>query len=60
LARSTYKKAQILQAKGEKSQAKNYFEMAYTQRKELKPEDRRSVADVTEADFDNMVIFWSR
>lgn len=60
LARTTYKKGQMLLAMGEEWGASELFQEAFRLRQALVPRDTRSIEELSEADFDQLVIFWSR
>ncbi|KAM3476171.1 hypothetical protein MY8738_007067 [Beauveria namnaoensis] len=60
LARSTYKASQVSRAMGNNSKAEAELQEAFQLRRALLPGDRRGNDELTEADFDNLVVFWSR
>jgi len=60
LARTTYKHGQMLHDKGDLPAAEAEFAKAFRLRKSLRPKDIRGRADLSERDYDDLVIFWSR
>lgn len=60
LARCKFKEGQLCDAFGDKAEATKSFDQAFKLRREILPADKRDLDDLVEADFDEMVIFWSR
>ncbi|CAN9210774.1 unnamed protein product [Alternaria alternata] len=60
LARTTYKKGQMLLAEGDIPAAEKEFEKAFKLRKSLRPKDVKEKEDLSELDYNSLVIFWSR
>lgn len=60
LARTTFKKGQLLRLMGQDSEAETAILQAYEMRKELEPQDTRSLEELEEKDFNMLVAFWSR
>jgi hypothetical protein len=60
LARSTYKAAQLSQEMGLDDKAAQEFQEAFSIRQKLVPKDKRHMEDLREADYDELVVFWSR
>lgn len=60
LARTTYKKGQMYQAMGDVVSAEREWRTAYALWRRLRVGDKRDLTDVTEEDYDALVIFWSR
>ena len=53
-------KGKVFQKQGKKQKASVTLKVAGSLRAELLPGDRKDVADLTTADFDSLVSFWSR
>lgn len=60
LARTTFKKGQLLRLMGRESEADDVMAQAYKIRRHLMPQDVRPLEQLAEDDFDKLVIFWSR
>ncbi|EGX95344.1 NB-ARC and TPR domain protein [Cordyceps militaris CM01] len=60
LARSTYKASQVSRAMGNNDKAEEQLQEACQLRRALIPGDRRGNDELNEADFDSLVVFWSR
>ena len=60
LARTTFKKGQLLRLMGQDSEAETTILQAYEMRKELESQDTRSLEELEEKDFNMLVAFWSR
>jgi tetratricopeptide (TPR) repeat protein len=60
LARSTFKEGQLYAAMGNQLEADKRFRKAFTLRRKLVPKDRRKMDELSEEDYDQMVIYWSR
>ncbi|KAK3294429.1 tetratricopeptide repeat domain-containing protein [Chaetomium fimeti] len=60
LARTTYKQEQMLRAMGKEEQAEERHQEAFRLYRELVPGDGRTIDELSEADYDDLVIFWSR
>lgn len=59
-ARAIYKLGQMHEAMGEETEALRRFQEAFDLRRKLVPRDGRKLEDLTEEDYDKLVIFWSR
>lgn len=59
-ARATYKRAQLFSAQGDKAKALEHFKKAFGLRKSLLPGDKKLMNQLSETDYDDLVIFWSR
>lgn len=60
VARSRHKRGQMYRDMGNDVQAEEEFAKAYESWQNLRPGDKRARDEVYEADFDELVIFWSR
>jgi hypothetical protein len=60
LARSTYKASQVSFGSGSTSKAESELRDAFRLRQALVPDDDRGMDELTEEDYDNLVVFWSR
>jgi len=60
MARSTYKQGQLFQVMGLSAEAARSFEEAYILRTKIVPNDIRSEQELTERDYDELVMLWSR
>lgn len=60
VARTTYKKGQMYQSTGDNVLAWREFRKAHSLRRRLRPNDKRTVEELRESDYDQLVIFWSR
>lgn len=60
LARTTFKKSQLLHIMGEEEEAALALNRATELRRTLVPGDERSCSELRDEDFDTLVIFWSR
>lgn len=59
-ARSTFKEAQVLNAMGLDDEAEDAFRKAFQLRHAIHPKDAKTMGELTEDDYDKMVVFWSR
>ncbi|KAI0396025.1 hypothetical protein F5Y17DRAFT_465366 [Xylariaceae sp. FL0594] len=59
-ARTTFRKGRLYQLMGRDIEAGYHLSQAYQMRRQLKPEDARPLEELVEADFDELVAFWSR
>ncbi len=60
LARTTYKASQVSLASGNNDKAEAELREAFHLRQALLPDDHRGMDELTEEDYDNLVVFWSR
>lgn len=60
LARTHYKVGQLLQLKGDGIGARGSFSRAWETRKELVKDDDRDASELQEADYDSMIMYWTR
>ena len=60
LARSTYKASQVSFGSGNSSKAEAELRDAFRLRQSLVPDDDHGMDELTEEDYDNLVVFWSR
>lgn len=60
IARTTWLKASHRAKSGNPAEAEELREQAAAMRRELRPDDDRTAHDLTYADFDELVAFWSR
>ncbi|KAK3328632.1 hypothetical protein B0T19DRAFT_462261 [Cercophora scortea] len=59
-ARTSFRKGKLLELMGMDAEAKKLLADAYGFWKQLKPSDARPLSELKEADFDDLVAFWSR
>lgn len=59
-ARTLYKIGQLLQLKGDGIAAQGSFSRAWEMRKEYVKDDERDVSELQEADYDCMIMYWTR
>lgn len=59
-ARAHYKLSQALRLKGEINEAQEEHAQAEKLYRQLKPDDHRPWRELTDADFDKNIMFWSR
>ncbi|KAI1425307.1 hypothetical protein F5Y12DRAFT_747918 [Xylaria sp. FL1777] len=59
-ARTTFRKGKLYQLMGQDEEAGKLLSESYRLRKQLRPSDNRLLEDLLEADFDQLVAFWSR
>lgn len=59
-ARTHYKIGQLLQLKGDGIAAQGSFSSAWGMRKEFVEDDGRDASEVQEADYDSMIMYWTR
>lgn len=59
LARAMYKAGQISKREGNEGSAAE-FDEAFKLRRLVRPHDGRDCSELVEADFDDLVVFWSR
>ena len=60
LARTLYKRGQLLSTKGAKSEADACWSRAYELRRSIVKDDLRPIDEVLEEDYDKLIIFWNR
>jgi hypothetical protein len=60
LARTTYKKSQLLAAQGNETQAHALWSDAYKMRRSILNNDKRPIEEIREEDYDKLIIFWNR
>jgi hypothetical protein len=60
LTRTKFKRGELLRLMGQEEEAQNAILEAYRLRKELVPEDDRSLEELKVNDFDKLVAYWSR
>lgn len=60
LARTEYRKARILLQQGKTKDADVIASRAHQRRRKIIRKDERVLEDLSEADFDDLIIFWSR
>ncbi|TPX10758.1 uncharacterized protein E0L32_008327 [Thyridium curvatum] len=60
LARSTYKASQVSAAIGNQKKADSELRDAFQLYQQLVPGDRRGIDEIKEADYDSLVVFYSR
>ncbi|KAM4057224.1 tetratricopeptide repeat domain-containing protein [Hirsutella rhossiliensis] len=59
-ARTSFRKSKLLRLMGKRTAANRLSLEAYETRKQLRPLDGRPLEELEEADFDELVAFWSR
>jgi len=60
LARTTYKRGQLLSAMGNEPEAQLCWSDAYKMRCSIIDDGKRSALELNELDYDKLVIFWNR
>jgi hypothetical protein len=60
LARTKFRESKILKALGKEDEASQAASHALKLRRKIVPKDDRPLQSMSEADFDDLVIFWSR
>lgn len=60
LARSMFKASQVSLGMGNIEKAEVELRDAFHLRQSLIPDDHRGMDELTEEDYDNLVVFWSR
>jgi hypothetical protein len=59
-ARTIFKQGLLFRELHQEKQAEDAISMAYQLLQKFAPQKDRSIGDLSEADFDNIVMFWSR
>ena len=59
-ARATFKKSRVLEKRGRVDEAARERSASFQMLSELTDLDGRTVADITDSDFDEVICFWSR
>ena len=60
LARTLYKRGQLLSTRGNKLEAAASWSRAYELRRSIVKDDPRPIDEVLEKDYDKLIIFWNR
>ena len=59
-ARTSYKKSLVLRGTGKAEEAQHCLEHALSLRRDIFPKEWQPEDSLTEVDFDNLVVFWSK